>query len=49
MENNKTGTYKYDAKTGKVIKISSDIPKKNNTEEGFSCPHAHVCGSHCKH
>jgi len=49
MKNSNTGTYKFDAKTGKVIKVSDDIPKTAKAGGGETCPRAHVCGGHCKH
>ncbi|MGB2579006.1 hypothetical protein AAIR98_000925 [Elusimicrobium simillimum] len=48
MKDSSTGTYKFDPKTGKVVKVSADIPKTAKTDGG-QCPHKHVCGGHCNH
>jgi hypothetical protein len=47
-----TGKYVYDAKLGKVVKVSDDIPglKKGGSAEGGTCPMnpgGHVCGGGC--
>ncbi|MCL2888522.1 MAG: hypothetical protein FWF35_04430 [Elusimicrobia bacterium] len=47
MKNSNTGKYKFDAKTGKVIKVSDDIPK--TVKQSGDCPHGHVCGGNCHH
>lgn len=48
----KTGKYVYDAKLGKVVKVSDDIPgiKKGSSPEGGTCPlnpGGHKCGGGC--
>jgi len=49
---NKTGRYVYDAKLGKVVKVSDDIPglNKGGAPEGGACPlnpGGHKCGGGC--
>ncbi|MDA8242516.1 MAG: hypothetical protein M0025_00130 [Elusimicrobia bacterium] len=51
-KNAATGKYVYDAKLGKVVKVSDDIPglKKGGSPQGGSCPMnpgGHVCGGGC--
>ncbi|MBR2865199.1 MAG: hypothetical protein IKC13_02860 [Elusimicrobiaceae bacterium] len=41
MKENNTGTYKYDPKTGKVIKVSSQVPSCHKTK------HSGPCGGCC--
>ncbi len=48
----KTGRYVYDARLGKVVKISDDIPglKKGGRTESGTCPMnggGHSCGGGC--
>ncbi|MDA8131174.1 MAG: hypothetical protein M0011_06680 [Elusimicrobia bacterium] len=48
----RTGKYVYDAKLGKVVKVSDDIPglKKGGSPQGGACPMnpgGHVCGGGC--
>lgn len=47
-----TGKYVYDAKLGKVVKVSDDIPgiKKGSSSQGGTCPMnpgGHQCGGGC--
>jgi hypothetical protein len=48
-----TGKYVYDAKLGKVVKVSDDIPGlKKNAQSSDSCPMApggHKCNGCCGH
>ncbi|WP_424244075.1 hypothetical protein Dip510_001265 [Elusimicrobium posterum] len=46
-EKTNTGTYVYDAKLKKVVKVSADIPKVAKQQPG--CPNAHICGAGCSH
>jgi len=41
-----TGTYAYDKKLGKVVKISSDVPGLKKTDSGpdCECPQSDSCG-----
>ncbi|MDD6173914.1 MAG: hypothetical protein ACI352_06775 [Elusimicrobiaceae bacterium] len=39
MENNNTGKYVFDKKTGKVVKISDEVPSLSKKE--------HSCGPCC--
>ncbi len=51
-KNANTGKYVYDAKLGKVVKVSDDIPglKKGGSFDAGSCPMnkgGHQCGGGC--
>jgi len=55
-ENNsgsKTGKYVYDAKLGKVVKVSDDVPGlKKGSAAGDTCPMnpgGHKCNGCCGH
>ncbi len=45
-ENSTTGTYIYDKKLGKVVKISDRIP---STAAGVAKSEGHVCNGCCGH
>ncbi|MDR0952675.1 MAG: hypothetical protein LBM71_00550 [Elusimicrobiota bacterium] len=47
MTKNNTGTYAFDKKTGKIIKISDNVPSVKK-ESGHTCGNG--CGCHnCPH
>ncbi len=46
MKENNTGTYVYDKKLGKMVKVSSCIPSLNKKEGAHVC---HGCCGHCHH
>lgn len=37
MKENNTGTYKYDAKLGKVVKVSEEVPSRAKKGHGGPC------------
>ncbi|WP_428073714.1 hypothetical protein [Candidatus Avelusimicrobium aviculae] len=46
MKENNTGTYVYDKKLGKMVKISSCVPSVSKQGKGHVC---HGCCGHCRH
>ncbi|MCI7043850.1 hypothetical protein [Candidatus Avelusimicrobium faecicola] len=46
MKENNTGTYVFDKKTGKMVKISSNVPSVQKGKGGHVC---HGCCGHCHH
>lgn len=45
-----TGKYVFDKKTGKVIKISDEIPSCSKPSAQNGCPHyGHTCSGGCSH
>lgn len=42
MKENNTGTYKYDPKTGKVVRVSAEVP--SCTKKAHSGPCGGCCG-----
>ena len=51
-ENNtdkKTGKYVYDPETGRVVKVSDEIPGLKKEAASSECPHQHHCCDGCCH
>lgn len=46
MKENNTGTYVYDKKFGKMVKVSSCVPSLSKQNAGHVC---HGCCGHCRH
>lgn len=42
MKENNTGTYKYDPKTGKVVRVSAEVPSR--AKKGHTGPCGGCCG-----
>ena len=45
MSENNTGTYKFDPKTGKVVKVSKEVP--SCTKKAHTGPCGGCCGCCC--
>ncbi len=45
-QNDPTGTYIYDKKLGKVVKVSNRVPSVNSSA---NASHAHECNGCCGH
>ena len=46
MKTSSTGTYIYDKKTGKLVKVSDKIPSCSKNSKGHSCCGNCCCGHH---
>ena len=49
MQENKTGTYVYDKKLKKMVKVSSAVPSLQKKQGGHTCCGGCCCHSSCPH